>query len=117
MDMICYFKLLPNEIKHYIISFTKDKLTDLSLIDRYFNDNCKIVRITNNDKYPKLRNENLKELINLDTLNLTFNHIITDEGIKELNNITCLNLSWNEMITNQGISKLFNLKSLNLDSN
>ena len=51
-----------NEIKDYIISLTTNKVYDLCLIDKYFNDNCKVIKIVNNFIYLKLSDVNLKIL-------------------------------------------------------
>src|SRR5437762_2585304 len=102
MDNICYFdillndkcliegrfSLLPKEIKDYIISLTENKVYDLCLINKYFNDNCKVIRIANNFKYPKLIDNNLEILINLTALKLHKNGIITNEGLKNLRTLT-----------------------------
>jgi hypothetical protein len=63
MDIICYLDIIPKEIKDHIISLTENKVYDLCLINKYFDDNCKIIRIIDNFKYPKLTDFNLKGLI------------------------------------------------------
>ena len=48
-----------------------------------------------------IENENLKNLYNLQTLNLRYNQNITDEGIKNLSNLQRLDLGWNKNITGE----------------
>ena len=117
MTTICYLNIIPKEIKDYIISLTENKVYDLCLVDRYFNNNCKVIRLVNNFKYPKFTNLNLRTLKNLAFLNLSYNRMITDEGIKGLINLTSLNLYDNEKITDDGIKGLINLTSLILHGN
>ena len=115
--MFANFVNLPKELKDLVISFTKNNVFDLCLTNKYFNENCKVIRITNNNKYPKLRDNNLKVLINLTSLNLINNNNITDKGIKGLINFTSLDLFDNNIITDEGIKGLINLTSLNLTNN
>ena len=115
MDEICYLNIIPEEIIKYIISLTENKVYDLCLVNQYFDNNCKIIKIVDNNKYPKITNHKLKILINLTSLNLgSKDNIITNEGIKELTNIKFLNLFDNNKITDDGIKGLINLSSLNL---
>jgi Leucine-rich repeat (LRR) protein len=133
MDTICFLSILPDEIIKYIITFIKNKVFDLSLINKYFNDNCKIILIISNFDYPNfnmITNQELHKLINLKYLDLSDNrrldskffefsdnkHII-DEEIKNLTNLTTLNLFSNINITDEGIKNLTNLTSLNLHNN
>src|SRR5947207_13108741 len=86
------FSLLPKEIKKYIISLTKNKIYDLCLINKYFDENCKIIRIVENYRYLKLTDLNIKTLINITYLRLFMNELITDQGIKNLINLKSLSL-------------------------
>lgn len=70
--------ILPVEIFDHIIYFTTNKVTDLSLICKYFDKVCKSIRITDNENYPYFQDEHLKQLPNLTSLNLSFGKIITD---------------------------------------
>ena len=45
MDKICYLSIIPDEILKYIISLTENKVFDLCLINKYFNNNCKVIRL------------------------------------------------------------------------
>lgn len=54
---------LPKELVDHIISFTVGSVFELCLVNKYFNDNCKRIRITSNKKYPDLTDKNLKQLI------------------------------------------------------
>jgi len=54
-------------------------------------------------------------LINLKSIDLSDNQIITDEGIKNLSNLSYLNLKCNKVITDNGIINLIDLKHINLD--
>jgi len=117
MDMICYLDIIPKEIKDYIISLTQNKIYDLCQVNKYFDDNCKIIRIVDNFKYTNLSNINLKILINLTSLRLCSNDIITDEAIKDLINLTFLNLMCNNIITSYGIKGLINLTYFDLCHN
>jgi hypothetical protein len=53
-------------------------------------------------------------LINLETLYIDDNHVITDSGLKNLKNIKILQLYNCSKITNNGLSELINLKELYL---
>ena len=119
MEGICYFDIIPNEIKDYIISLTTNKIFDLCQVNKYFNDNCKILRITKilYSKNLIMTDINMKKLTSLTTLKLCENNIITDEGIKNLINLKSLRLFRNKIITNEGIKGLSNLTSLNLHNN
>src|SRR5436190_4947150 len=117
MDIICYLDIIPREIKDYIISLTENKVYDLCLINKYFDNNCKVIKIIDNSKYPDLTNTNLVKLINLTSLNLCNLNIITNEGIEKLVNLKTLNLYYNKIITNDGIKRLINLTSINLNGN
>ena len=117
MNEICYLNIVPEEILKYIISLTENKVFDLCLVNHYFNNNCKIIKIVNNFKYHKFTNVSLNGLTNIISLGLEFNKIITDEGIKGLINLTSLELFNNEIITDEGIKGLTNLTSLDLESN
>ena len=77
--------ILPTELVDHVIGFTNNKIFDLCLVCHYFNNNCKQVLILSNDKYPKIVNENLKQLINLTSLDLRCNKLITNEGINLIN--------------------------------
>ena len=88
MNKICYLNIIPGEIIKYIISLTENKVFDLCLINKYFDNNCKTIRIVDNCKYPNLADSNLNELTNLTSLNLYKNIKITDEGIIKLINLT-----------------------------
>lgn len=96
----------PREIIDHILYFTVNKVFDLSLVNKYFNDNVKKVRITNNRNYPRIKDENLKKLPNLTVLNLYRNKLITNEGLSSLTKLTSLNLGYNTIITNEAISNL-----------
>ena len=101
MDEICYLNIIPEELIKYIILLSENKVYDLCLINpRYdFNENCKIVKIIDNLKYPYLTNINLVKLSNLTSLNLESNKLITNEGIKGLNNLTSIDLRNNKLIS------------------
>ena len=107
MDVICYLNIVPKEIREYIIFLTENKVFDLCLVNKYFNNNCKIIKIVSNfdhlKYYPKLTNVNLKELTNLTSLNLYRNDIIKDEGIIDLINLNSIDLFYNKKITNNGL--------------
>lgn len=115
--MFYYWNILPHDIKNIIISFTIDKVFDLCLVDKYFNSNCKIIRIVDNKNYPKLSDFNLKYLINITSLNLYDIDIITDNGLKKLIKLNKLDLTANKIIADNGIKKLTNLTTINLDCN
>ncbi len=67
---------------------------------------------------PIIRDEGIKGLTNLTSLNLCHNNqTITDDGIKGLTNLTSLNLAENDIITDEGIKGLTNLTELHLDDN
>jgi hypothetical protein len=59
----------------------------------------------------------ITRLTNLISLNLTVNEKITDAGITRLTNLISLKLSINEKITDEGITSLMNLTNLELDEN
>lgn len=82
MDNICYLYLIPKEIKDYIISLTENKIFDLCLINKDFDNNCKVIRIINNIKYLNITDIKLKQLMNLIDLNLFKNKIISNQNLK-----------------------------------
>lgn len=108
------------EIIDHIIYFTKNKVTELCLVCKYFNQVCKKIRITSNEKYPNIKDENFAELSNLTTITTSRwdnSRKITNRGISLLFNLTDLNLSGNRKITIDGIKLLSNLVSLRLGYN
>lgn len=124
--------VLPTELIDNIIYFTENKVTELSLINKYFNSNVKKIRINSNIKYPKMTPDHLP-LPNLTELDLSFHstwldyHTIgykypehtkfTDQHLSKLTDLTSLDLSMNRIISNDGISSLTNLIKLNLANN
>lgn len=50
--------MLPEIIDH-VIYFTGNTVTELSLINKYFNFQVRRIRITSNDNYPYIKNVNL----------------------------------------------------------
>ena len=56
----------------------------------------------------------IKGLINLRSLDISFNSMITDSCVKGLSNLSELNLRYNSMITDSGIKGLKDLRSLDL---
>ena len=48
---------LPEEITNVIIFLSKNKVYDLCLVNKYFNNNSKKIKILNNNEYPKLADE------------------------------------------------------------
>lgn len=107
--------ILPPEIADHILYFTQNKVTELSQVCKYFNNNVKKIRITSNRNYRNISDQNLKELPNLIQFELENNFRITNEGVSKLTNLLSLNLSCNTVITNQGISTLHKLKYLDLN--
>ena len=59
---------LPNELIDHVIYFTNNKVFDLCLVCRYFNNNCKRISVLSNDKYPNIKDINLKKLVHLTSL-------------------------------------------------
>lgn len=59
----------------------------------------------------------LKNLSNLEYLNLKGNNCATDDGISHLINLKTLNIYRNSKITNNGIKNLINLTDLNVGTN
>ena len=76
--------VLPLEIIDLIISKTENKVIDLCQVCHYFNNNCKILRITDNKNYISISNEILLTLTNITALNLRHNYQITTETIFRL---------------------------------
>src|SRR4030042_4772833 len=113
LSLIKMNNLLP-EIVNHILYFTRNKVNELSLVCKYFNNNTKRIRIISNEKYPNIKNKDIKKLTNLLILNLCMNDIIINNGIRDLQNLTTLDLSYNNKITDDGISKLTNLVHLKL---
>ena len=69
----------PKEIIDHILYFTKNKVSDLSLVNKYFNNNVARIRITSNENYPKFRTRNLVQLSNITALHLERNDIIINK--------------------------------------
>ena len=65
----------------------------------------------------RFNNEEVKGLINITSLDLSYNNTITDEGVKWLVNLTSLNLDHNKTVTDDGVKGLINLTSLDLQFN
>lgn len=125
--------LLPEIIDH-ILYFTDNSVFDLCLVNKYFNINVKKIRITNNKKYPEMKDEHLASLPNLTELDCTSEgtsdiiHLlvpnlpseklkITNYGISKLTQLLILKLGSNDVINKEGISCLTNLKTLDIAGN
>lgn len=112
--------LLPELIDH-IIYFTTNSVSDLSLVNKYFNDNVKKIRIISNKDYPKMKNEYLQSLPNLTELYLPGGYVINYQGIRYLKNLKILDLtctrSPDERITDSDLSKITSLTHLGLSYN
>jgi Leucine-rich repeat (LRR) protein len=132
---VSIFNIFPLEIIDYILYFTKNSVFELSQVNKYFNQNVKKMRITNNQNYPLITNEHFKQLPNLAILKLSqicnkidynklaelpnltelhCNRLMMDEHISHLSKLKSLNLCFNDRITNKGVSKLINLTFLDL---
>lgn len=108
---------LPLELVDHILYFTQNKVTELCLVCKYFNNNIKQIRILSNEKYPGVKDEqHLKELPNLTSLYL-FESEITNKGLLNLPNLAGLGLSDGSLITDEGILSLTKLSSLDLFNN
>lgn len=59
-----------------------------------------------------IRDNQLENLFNLTSLNLTYNYRITDLGLSNLSNLTKLVLESSPSVTNDGLKRLTNLKKL-----
>jgi Leucine-rich repeat (LRR) protein len=111
------FTDLPEDIINVIIYFIRNKVYDLCLVNKYFNDNSKKIKILSNKKYSGLSDENLKELVNLKSLYLDY-QLITNEGIKNLNNLRSLKINENNIIIDESSIKILtNLTSLKINYN
>ena len=64
-----------------------------------------------------ITDDGIKSLINLTSLFLNYNILISDNSLKYLTNLVILHLGVNETITNDGISGLIKLHMLNLGTN
>ena len=67
-----------------------------------FNSTIKLA-IRKIENRPRLKNEQLREFVNITSLNLYGNNIITDESLKRLTNIASLDLSYNKVITDSSL--------------
>lgn len=92
------FSDLPEDTKNVIIYFSKCKVYDLCLVDKYFNNNSKKIKILSNKRYPKLLDKHLKEVSNLKSLHLNDEVLFTNEGSKKLKNLTYLIINYKLMI-------------------
>ena len=102
--------ILPIVISN--LSF-KDKFKCFMMLNTSFRKYVMIKRIP--DAFMnEINNKNIQELVNLTSLNLIDNKIITNEGIQGLANLTNLNLRFNKIITNKGIQGLTKLTNLDL---
>lgn len=106
---------LIDDIFDHIIYFTTNKIYDLCLVNKHFNDNCKRILITDNKYYPKLTNENLRGLVNLISLYLDRYSKISFEGLFDPRKILSLDLG--NGVNYLNLEKLPNLTKLKLEDN
>lgn len=115
---------LPVELVNHCIYFTDNPVAELSLVNKYFNNNVKGIRITSNEDYPAMTDEHLPDLPNLTKLDLKGNQGISDEGVTQLGKLTFLELGFHlnfmrgntkSIMTDQSLSTLTSLTSLNLN--
>jgi hypothetical protein len=71
----------------------------------------------NSDDYKISKIENLETLINLTTLDLSFNRITKIENLEALKNLTTLDLSFNNIEKIENLESLKNLKKVNVINN
>ena len=94
-------KFLYERIRiEYIPKIYHDRLIDEGI------KNLSQLQALNLDRNEKITDEGIKNLSQLQTLNLNYNKKITDEGIKNLSQLQTLNLSCNNKITDEGIKNL-----------
>lgn len=105
--------LLPTELIDHIIYFTQNTIFDLSLVNKYFTNRVKIIRITDNENYPAMEDKHLKELLNISSLIIDKNRLLTN--IISLTNLKSLRLKDNQLTTNKDLSKLSKLTQLDIE--
>ena len=109
----------PKEIILVIMQLFTDfdyNIFNAMLTCKNFNSTIKLA-IRKIEKRPRLKNEQLREFINITSLNLYGYKIITDSSLSTLTNITSLNLCYNEIITDGSLKCLTNITSLDLYCN
>src|SRR3989344_861994 len=97
------FTELPEDLLKCIISFTTNKVFDLTCVCKYFNANVFTVRLCEikYNQFPKMKDEHLLKLAKSKTftsLDLCRNKSITDKSLENLVNLTSLDLSYNKSI-------------------
>lgn len=102
----------PLEIIDHIIYFTVNKVSQLSLINKYFNYQVRRIRITSNNKYPYISGGNLLSLPNLTKLKFSYKFDKIDRKLAKCSKLTYLDVFANDGITNEDISRLTSLISL-----
>jgi len=116
-----------NQIRMYKIHLTKEIKNEIDITD---NDlliipNIEILKLDSHIYFyfdirlqeKKITDNGIKNLPQLNTLNLYRNTIITNEGIQNLLQLTTLDLSYNNIINDNGIKNLLQLNTLILANN
>ena len=86
------FRELPEDTIKVILSFTINKVFDLSQVCKYFNThifNLRIREIKYN-QFPKMKDEHLEKLVSLTSLDLSYNNCITNSALEKLTNLASL---------------------------
>jgi hypothetical protein len=98
-------------------------LVNLTALSLRCNENifavATLTRLTRLDLYRNraIRDEQLRELVSLTSLQLSDNEAITSDGISRLTNLQTLGLEWNRNITDTALSFLPRITSLDLSNN
>jgi hypothetical protein len=121
LPKLSYFEFIPEEIFSLIISYIpKVKLLrNISLISKRF-ETVAVSQVYSLKCYCdgwQISDRNIKKLINIKKLDISYNCKVTNLGIKGLTNLTSLNIECNDNIRNSSVERLINLKYLNMENN